>query len=258
MLRDAREYGPQLPHPRFVSRDSGQAWIMPIWLVVIMFGIIVMAAVWSVIVCLIHHRGTTTGMMLKSKSKRKQEAKEHGAWRARLAARFRPFAKTMRYEVLRGGEELEERTSALAWVDDTLTSACSPPNPFLAPPDEPLKTGVKVRSSREWAEEHRAFFSTNSSVSPIGSTSRLRRSSSSLSLSSAGPEDVVFEAREAQERRSWHARNTDRSECKSWVDLGLAMVDDAVDRAAARIVRWADDNGGGEALVLPLTKGKED
>ena len=80
---------------------------MPIWLVVIMFGIIVMAAVWSVIVCLIHHRGTTTDMMLKSKSKRKQEAKENGAWRARLAESFRPIAMTMRYEGLSGGEELE-------------------------------------------------------------------------------------------------------------------------------------------------------
>jgi hypothetical protein len=47
---------------------------MPIWLVVIMFGIIVMVGALSVVVCLIHHRGTTTGMV--PKSKRKPEAKE--------------------------------------------------------------------------------------------------------------------------------------------------------------------------------------
>jgi hypothetical protein len=159
---------------------------------------------------------------------------------------------------LRGGEELEERTGAHTRVHDGSTAACSPPNPFLAPPDELLRTSVKVRSSREWAEEHRAFFSTSRSVSLVASTSRSRGSSSSLSLSSAELEDIVFEAREAQGRRSWYARNTDCSERRSWVDLGLAMVDDAVDRAAARIVRWADDNGGDGVLVLPLAKGKQD
>jgi hypothetical protein len=44
----------------------------------------------------------------------------------------------------------------------------------------------------------------------------------------------------------------------SWVDLGLAMVDGTVDSFVAGIVRWVDDDGGDEALVLPLAKGKEE
>ncbi len=71
---------------------------------------------------------------------------------------------------------------------------------------------------------------------------------------------VEIEAREAQGGRWSFVDDMEfgRKESVSWVDLGLAAVDGAVDRVAARIVRWTDDGGRDEELVLPLVKGKLD
>ena len=179
--------------------------------------------------------------------------------------KINPFAGKSRYEALHSGEETEEHTAALSSAHDVFTEtewggcdAQSSLNPFLVSPDQPLKRGGKVRSSSEWAEEHRAFFTP-----PASSAAHSPEPSSSCSLRGAELDDIESEAREAQGRRSSLAhhmehRGLDDRASRSWVDLGLAVVDGAVDRVAAKIVRWTDDGGRDEELVLPLAKGKQD
>lgn len=108
-------------------------------------------------------------------------------------------------------------------------------NPFLVAPDQPLKSIVRPRTSAEWVEQRRIYFSSD-----------------------AEKEDVESEAREAQGWWASLARNAQQGADKSWVDLGLAAVDGAVDRFGAKIIRWTDDGGKDEALLLPLAKGKRD
>lgn len=110
-----------------------------------------------------------------------------------------------------------------------------------------------MRSEGEWKEEHRAFFLHGAVGSSVAKTA--------MAEDEMG--DVEAEAREAQGRgmsvgrdlKSQDGRGEFR---KSWVDMGLVMVDGAVDRAAARIVRWTADGGRDEDLVLPLAKRKTD
>ena len=255
MQRDAREQNPQLPHLRFAPRSNSLAWSMPTWLVFIMFVIIALAAFWSAVVWLIHYRGNTTGMR-STTSNTKQDP-----W-ARWMQRWNPFARSSRYQALHSVEDDDDeelRTAALASAHDVRTQidpAMSPPNPYLVPPDQPLRRSVRVRSSAEWAEEHRAFFTSSATHSAAPSLIHSRTSSSSHS-SSAELLDVEAEAREAQGRRPLVVPESNRSS-KSWVDMGLAAVDGAVDRFADRVIRWGDDNGGDGAMLLPLAKGKQD
>lgn len=241
-----------------------------------MLVVIAVAAAWSVVVCLIHYRGVTTGMAARRRVGEKGERK--GRWRKRVVRTFR-FAKGAgRYEELQSEDEgssgVELRTGGRTSAHDLCvdppfrtrslaTPFFSPYNPYLVPPDAPLCQTVRPRGSVEWADEHRAFFSGGTSTSLRSPAARSRGSSSTHSLSSAEVEDIESEAREAQGRRASHARVVENelpphSERVSWVDLGLAMVDGAVDRAAAKIVRWADDGGADEGLVLPLAKSKSD
>ncbi|KAF2626637.1 hypothetical protein BU25DRAFT_491979 [Macroventuria anomochaeta] len=270
MQRDAL-HGPQHQHHSLAHKANHQTPTAPLWLVIFVFAVIGIAAAWSVVVCLIHWRGTTTGMVPQSY----HEQREGGG--AALWAReigWSPFAgkRKGRYEVLHtnsseeinNGAEMRRggRTSAHDVPFESAYSAQdqSPVNPYLVPPDQHLGRRPKLRCSTEWAEEHRAFFSSSSSRSPAAHS---RGSSSTQSLSGAELEDVESEACEAQGRRASRVRETgqgdlDRRANRSWVDLGLAVVDRAVDRVAARIVRWTDDGGRDEELVLPLAKGKQD
>lgn len=192
-------------------------------------------------------------------------------WWARIVGGLGRFAKGGRYAVLhgRGREEEEEDTnggtSAFASAHSIPTDAMdwSPANPYLVPPGQSARARNqrrKPRGSGEWAEEHRAFFLSSSREA---SEQHSRASSATDSLSESELDDIEAEAREAQGRRPslgrklrYHSGYGEAG--TSWVDLSLAMIDGAMDRAAARIVRWADDNGGDEALVLPIVKGKTD
>ncbi|KAF3037736.1 hypothetical protein E8E11_006396 [Didymella keratinophila] len=236
------------------------------WLAVLVFLIVAIAAAWSVVVMLIHWRGTTTGIESTSshnqhRGQGAEQAELECGWRAWLQ-RLRPWAQNGggRYEVLHSAEqELDEQHEyGLNSAHDLLKEDASPTNPFLVAPDQPLNRRVKPRSSAEWVQEHRAYFS-----SAPGSripTTPSRRPSSPHSLSYTEMEDIEAEAREAQGRRASLAPGGDRAfwrqERASWVDLGLAAVDGAMDRLAGKIVRYADDGDKDEALLLPLAKGK--
>jgi hypothetical protein len=41
---------------------------------------------------------------------------------------------------------------------------------------------------------------------------------------------------------------------RSFIDQGIVLVDGVVDNLAARLGRWADDDGGDEALLLPVAR----
>lgn len=184
-----------------------------------------------------------------------------------------PWARKFRYETLRSDEEDETelrtalRASAhdLPGAMDDRAGSRSPLNPYLVPPNQSLQPSmrrIRPRGSSEWAEEHRAFFEGRTPVS-AETAAHVSGSSSRHSLSDAELEDVESEAREAQGRRASLALATERGELdgrayRSWVDLGLAAVDGAVDRVTGKIVRWTDDGGDDEALLLPLAKGKQD
>jgi hypothetical protein len=244
----------------------------------LMFAVIAIASAWAGTVSLIHWRGVTTGMSPrnKSKSKCKSTVVKRGLWMRMLAGMNRSAKKT-KHAALQSGEGVDgDGEVGMATVTSahdipaqpkdrtysSLSPVLSPPNPYLVPLGPSLRSlhqRREVRGSGEWAAEHRAFFSSVSGSAAVAFHSRA--SSSSHSLSDSELEDVESEAREAQDRPLIHKRDMKDEKLPwkariSWVDLGLAMMDGAVDKVAAGIVRWADDNDGDEALVLPLAKGK--
>lgn len=250
---------PSLNH----SLTHQQPYISTPSIAVLAFLLLAIAGAWAVVVMLIHWRGTTTGMSTARSRPRSGDdgARSGSGWWAWPRDR-RPWA--------RGGERYEAISSAEHELDDFATGKTSahdvhapaddgrgsgsPVNPFLVAPDQSVNRRVKARSSAEWAEQHRIYFS-----SPSGS----RGHSSPHSLSSAELKDVEAEAREAQGRRASLAWGdavavAGRNDYRSWVDLGLAAVDGAVDRLAGKIVRYTDDGGKVEALLLPLAKGKQE
>lgn len=230
----------------------------------LVFLLIAVAGTWALVVMLVHWRGATTDMQPANRDQEKDESEKRTGWFGRIRRRLNPWARTRTYEVLRNvegdGPQFNEnaRPPALSSAHDLRAGHASPVNPFLVAPDQPLNLRVKPRSSAEWAQEHRAYFSFGSG-SPI--PSKMPNSSHALSCTDFG--DVEMEAREAHGRRASLAlcvgeRALGRQERASWVELGLAAVDGAVDTLAGKIVRFTDDGGKDEALLLPLAKGKQD
>jgi hypothetical protein len=41
---------------------------------------------------------------------------------------------------------------------------------------------------------------------------------------------------------------------RSFIDQGIVLVDGVVDNLAARLGKWADDDGEDEALLLPVAR----
>jgi len=227
------------------------------------------------VVAAVHWRGETTGMELRrqrgSKAARMPEDDEQDeedenqkrrGWKtwshllnSFVHANYKPLLTKP------SGADLDDRTTGLALssahdVPSQLQDVLSPENPFLVSSDTQSQ-GVRPRGSAEWAEQHRVFFA-DSTLTP---------GSSAHTLSDAEVTSVEMESREAQDGRLAGADEAGNRvggvEWRSWVDLGpaavdlgLAAVDGAVDRVAARIVRWTDDAGRDEELVLPLAKGK--
>ena len=157
----------------------------------------------------------------------------------------------------------------------TTTTLSSPPNPFLDPPRNGLlapNIGLVKRSSTEWKRERAAFFNSTSpshtprSASPAPSYD----GSGSNAPTHYSLETVDIEALEAG---TAHTRSSSRSgsnrskssgdspnggvlhKSLSWIDQGLELVDGAVDGLVARVGRWTDDDGGDEALLLPVARG---
>lgn len=187
-------------------------------------------------------------------------AKEPGCEKKPRWTGLRSWRKLGGYYKLDKGEEEEEGAITTAHDISTLTiherqaeGDTSPMNPYLISPSQTTEcTREKVRSSREWAVEHRAFFQNELQV----------REREGYALDDAKLEDVEEEVQEAQGRPLLggygELEGVRDEKGMSWVDLGLAMVDGTVDSFVAGIVRWVDDDGGDEALVLPLAKGKEE
>jgi hypothetical protein len=146
----------------------------------------------------------------------------------------------------------------------------SPPNPFLSPPKNGLlspSSGLVKRSSTEWKRDHAAFFNppspshTARSASPA--PSYYSSNDDSPALYSLETVDI-----EALEAGTAHTRSSSSSGSKgdspngggmmhrslSWIDQGLELVDGAVDGLVARVGRWTDDDGGDEALLLPVAR----
>lgn len=254
MQRATLHHNPQIPH-RHTARSGTHTWSTPGWLALAIFTALAVACVWSMLVCAIHWRGVTTGMAAKKR--------RWGTWR--------PFAKKARYEPLRsgsvdeaGGERGErERGFASAHADSSGLERMSPVNLFLVPPNAAgglSSRDLRPRDSAEWAAEHRAFFLGE------GNEALAARSgvASEMSLLEGSErDDVEEEAREAQGGRASQMQRTEDASIRTdmgrgWVDLGLAVVDGAVDGFTRKIVRWTDGNGRDEELVLPLAKGKTD
>ena len=263
-------HGPGRLHRSLTHKDT---YAIPTSLIaVLVFAVIAGAGLWAVIVMLIHWRGTTTGMSSGSQPGSKDSSSNtNTGWRPWIR-RLNPRARTdARYEVLNSADEHEltdyaaGKTSAhdLHTPADDGTGGISLVNPFLVTPDQWLNVSMRrfrPRGSAEWAELHRAYFSSKAGTPTPGTPSRVPSSPHSLSYTEL--EDIEAEAREAQGRRASLAlggeRARGRQERTSWVDLGLAAVDGAVDRLAGRIVRYADDGGKDEVLLLPLAEGKQD
>ncbi|KAF9691432.1 hypothetical protein EKO04_010764 [Ascochyta lentis] len=186
------------------NHSSHSSWSMPLWLPVVAFGVIGMAALWTIIVCGIHWRGATTGMSRGSTTLRKHKGRNQNGsgWRAWVGRRFSPFASQGDYTALATATELvDEHVGAITSAHD-MGAHLSPLNPYLVPPDTRLHfsgRNVRPRESSEWAAEHRAFFlEAGRDESAVQS----RTSSLTHSLSGSEREDVEFEAREAQGRRA--------------------------------------------------------
>jgi hypothetical protein len=273
MQRDASHHSPGSLHHSLAHKDP---YAIPTSLIaVLVFAVVAGAGLWAVIVMLIHWHGTATGMSSSGSRERSTDdnTERNTRWWPWLQ-KINPCARSgARYEALNSADEHElneyaaGKTSAHdfnAPADDGIGSD-SPINPFLVAPDQSLYVSVRTvrpRGSAEWAQEHRAYFS-----SPFGSRSSAAHSreyGSTQSLSNTEMEGIEAkaEAREAQGRRAslapGGARALGRQQRASWVDLGLAAVDGAVDRLAGRIVRYVDDGGKDEALLMPLPKGKQD
>jgi len=43
---------------------------------------------------------------------------------------------------------------------------------------------------------------------------------------------------------------------KSFIDEGIGMMEGVVDGVAAKIAKWTDDDGGDDALLLPVARGR--
>lgn len=122
--------------------------------------------------------------------------------------------------------------------------ATSPWNPFLEPLRREIKAPRVRRSSEDWVAQHRLFFA-------IDAASRTEDDVEHEALGSVGCE---LEALEAQTTMLSPVVEGGRQRKMGWMDRGLEMFDGAVDGLVVRIVEWADDDGGDDALLLPLAR----
>ncbi|KAF1363597.1 hypothetical protein EJ07DRAFT_173479 [Lizonia empirigonia] len=265
MQRATPHHNPQIQH-RSTARSGTYTWSTPGWLALAVFTALAVTCVWSMLVCAIHWRGVTTGMAAKKRGRAGS-----GVW-PRGWGMWRPFAKEARYGALQSGSVDDaggeggggrERGVASAHAVSSGLERVSPVNLFLVPPSAAgglSSRGLRPRDSAEWAAEHRAFFlgeGDGALTARSGVASEMRL------LEGSERDDVKEEAREAQGGRASPIQRTEdasfRTEMgRGWVDLGLAVVDGAVDGFTRKIVRWTDGNGRDEELVLPLAKGKTD
>lgn len=220
-------------------------------------------------VAAVHWRGETAGMELwrqkkSKKAARKREEDEQDeeeenekrrGWKTWFHL-LNPLVHANYTPLLTkpSGPDLDDCTAGPALssahdVPSQLQDVLSPENPFLVSPNTQTRV-VRPCGSAEWAEQHRVFFAA----------SALAPGSSAHTFPDAEVTSVEMELREALDGRLAGAGEAEigvgGAEGRSWVDLGLAAVDGAVDRVAARIVMWTNDGGRDEELVLPLAKGK--
>jgi hypothetical protein len=249
------KYEPSIRHHSLAPREHHQ--IPTYVMAALVFLLIAVAGTWAFVVMLVHWRGATTGMQPANFQESGEEREGRAGWFARICLQLHPRARTGRYEVLRDTDahelDADANSQALSSAHDLRAGKASPTNPFLVAPDQSPTHRIKPRSSAEWAQEHRIYFSSASGSRTPATPSRLPSSPHSLSYTEL--EDVEAEAREAH---GVGERALGRQERASWVDLGLAAVDGAVDRLAGKIVRYTDDMDKDEALLLPLAKGKQD
>ena len=252
---------PATPHSNFALLSTSPVQLPPHTILVILLLVIVLTtvAIWTLLVCLIHYRGITTG----GKSTRAAHTRPHSpspppstrgrAWLRNPFQRAR--SSTYKYEALGhrdadahdesgGARALSSALQLRSFVGD---DGASPLNPFLVAPGRDsleLVRGGRRRGEEDWALRHRAFFGVeggeNSPASLLGAgegrgTDEVQ-DGAALLAGAAG--SLVFERGES----AWRG---------GWVDWGLAAVDGWVDRLTARIVRWTDE---GE-LVLPISEG---
>lgn len=178
----------------------------------------------------------------------------------------------------RGKEYTDFRTANVELDSQALVSArdlplqtrdaASPLNPFLVVPGQALGARGSIldrqRGEQEWVQRHYAFFGDREGENAMGSIFAPKRRRAAHAWSRYEEVSVGIEAQEAQGRGAVSANDTLSEMSKydgegmSWVDVGLAAVDGAVEKVAAGIVRWADDGGRDEELVLPLARGRSD
>ena len=231
---------PAIPHNIFALPSTSPAQLPPHTILAILLLVIVFttATIWTLLVCLIHYRGTTTGgksthaAHTRPLSPSPPPSTRGRAWLRNPFQRAR--SSTYKYEAL--------QLRSFIGDDDA-----SPLNPFLVAPGRDsleLVRGGSRRGEEEWALRHRAFFGVeggeNRPASLLGAgegrgTDEVQ-DGAALLAGAAG--SVVFGGGES----AWRG---------GWVDWGLAAVDGLVDRLTARIVRWTDE---GE-LVLPISEG---
>lgn len=155
----------------------------------------------------------------------------------------------------------------------TPPTAPSPVNPFLDPPSSSLAhpgTAVPLvkRTSLEWKTGRAAFFSpkttTSTSVSrPVSPAPSHTNEHSSEAFELDVSDIEALEAGTAPLTGRKHARSESCcsspgngliGKSKSWIDEGVGLVDGAVTAFAAKIGRWTDDDGGDDALLLPVAR----
>lgn len=229
--------------------------------------LLAIAGAWALVVMLMHWRRTTTGMATARPRPRSGDdgvRSDIMRWTWLRELDIRHWARGGKgYEAVSSAKhELSDFSTGETWAyelrarTDGGSGSGSPVNPFLVEPDQRLSMSTRrvCRSSAEWAAQRRVYFSSSS-----GS----RGPDSRHMLSSVELEDVEAEAREEQGRRASLARGdavavAGGNENRSWVDLGLTAVDGAVDRLAGKIIRYTDDGGKDEALLLPFAEGKQE
>ncbi|KAJ4993545.1 hypothetical protein SVAN01_01093 [Stagonosporopsis vannaccii] len=274
VMPHARSHEPRAPHT-VGSVEASESISVQTWLAVLVLVVVTVAGCWSVVVVAVHWRGVTTGMGSQAQAAGRRGGDERGSedehddddevdeekeeTRGGWGRWFRAFnfacrSKYNSLPIKPLETEFEDRTvvpalSSAYGVLGRQQELSSPENPLLVAPNARARV-VRPRGSAEWAEQHRAFFADPASAS--GSSAQM--------LSGTEVAHVEMEAREAHGGK---AAVADKAGCamgdvevRSWVDLGLTAVDDAVDRVVARIVKWTDDGGRDEELVLPLAKGK--
>ncbi|KAF1969390.1 hypothetical protein BU23DRAFT_240613 [Bimuria novae-zelandiae CBS 107.79] len=138
--------------------------------------------------------------------------------------------------------------------DTTNTVPDSPVNPFLAPSRTPTR-----RSSSEYLATHRAFFTSLPRTPPPGTTPQLSPYPS-RSISPVSELDALEAQYDAERPRSRGSRGVLQIAegvektlgAQVWTGRWLEVVEGGVHKAVNAVVRWTEDDGGKEGLLLPV------